>query len=700
MAERAGHARELRRGGYERLRDAAGTDRARLVVRLAGEAGLRPSEIAAVEPRHRTVRVSDGRAQYFLSVGGEDGREAYLPADLVQMFDRYVSANDVATDERVFPVTPRRIQMIVDEVADRAASAADRPELADVTPTDLRRYYAHSLLVERGIDPSVVLAVGGWSRLGSLDGFVEPATPDEVAAAFAESGADRTETDDRFREALDRLDRAVVLFDANGRLEYANRRFEALIGRTIPEVRGDALGDLLDDASHGAADVWETVTEGTSWTGEVAYDRPAGDPVRGRQTVVPVTDGAGAVERFVATFHPTADGTEGDDAVDRRLERLGEIGRAVRAVGRGLADATSREAVFEVVCDRIAEAPPYAFAWVSEAPGDGTPVPRTWAGIDEAAVERLALDGGAAVTERALEAGTVESAVLTDDVPDDREPLLVVAVPLVHGGTVYGVLHLAAGQPRRPSDHERTLLAGLGERAGHALAAVEWKQLLFADTAVELEFCCTGDRALFPAASAVLDCTLRLDGLIPLDDGEWLLYVTVEGADAEEVLARADESAVEARLIADSSDESVLEVTASDALLPAAVVDRGGSVEELVATDGEARIVAEFAPDIDVRSLVEGFIEEFPGAEMVAKREVDRSTRAPAEVRGSLEERLTSKQSSVLRAAYHAGYFEWPRGSTAEELADSMGISSPTLHNHLRRGQQKLLAAFFEEDDA
>ncbi|WP_157837766.1 helix-turn-helix domain-containing protein, partial [Haloferax sp. ATB1] len=39
-----------------------------------------------------------------------------------------------------------------------------------------------------------------------------------------------------------------------------------------------------------------------------------------------------------------------------------------------------------------------------------------------------------------------------------------------------------------------------------------------------------------------------------------------------------------------------------------------------------------------------------------------------------------------------------PRGSTAEDLADSIDISSPTLHQHLRTAQQKLMTAFFDDD--
>jgi predicted DNA binding protein len=84
--------------------------------------------------------------------------------------------------------------------------------------------------------------------------------------------------------------------------------------------------------------------------------------------------------------------------------------------------------------------------------------------------------------------------------------------------------------------------------------------------------------------------------------------------------------------------------------------------------------------------------------ELRSKQEVTPTDQTPTGFRESIDEKLTEKQQSVLRAAYHAGYFEWPRGSTAEELAESMDISSPTLHNHLRRAQQKLLGVAFDDE--
>ncbi|PSQ22150.1 hypothetical protein BRD04_05105 [Halobacteriales archaeon QS_9_67_17] len=122
-------------------------------------------------------------------------------------------------------------------------------------------------------------------------------------------------------------------------------------------------------------------------------------------------------------------------------------------------------------------------------------------------------------------------------------------------------------------------------------------------------------------------------------------------------------------------------------------------MSELTAAQGTVELTCETAPSADVRELVEGVQQSYPETRLVAKREVERSVRTPTEFQQALAERLTDKQRSVLQAAYHAGYFDWPRGSTAEELADSIGVSSPTLHNHLRRAQRKLLAAFFDGEE-
>jgi predicted DNA binding protein len=47
--------------------------------------------------------------------------------------------------------------------------------------------------------------------------------------------------------------------------------------------------------------------------------------------------------------------------------------------------------------------------------------------------------------------------------------------------------------------------------------------------------------------------------------------------------------------------------------------------------------------------------------------------------------------------AYHADYFEQPRKSTGDELADRLGITRQTFHAHLRKAQSTVFHAVFEE---
>jgi hypothetical protein len=107
-------------------------------------------------------------------------------------------------------------------------------------------------------------------------------------------------------------------------------------------------------------------------------------------------------------------------------------------------------------------------------------------------------------------------------------------------------------------------------------------------------------------------------------------------------------------------------------------------------------VTVDLPPDADIRSLLS---TARPGSSSLAlrsKREVDRSDHDAAERFETLPEELTERQASTLRAAYLAGYFEWPRESTAESLAASLDVSSPTFHQHLRKAQGKLLDAYFE----
>ncbi|MFB6270597.1 MAG: bacterio-opsin activator domain-containing protein [Halobacterium sp.] len=582
----------LSAAAYGRLRRATETHREELVVRLAGEVGLRPAEIARVRPRDVTTH-DDGRVDhYFLQVPDGDGdtdRVAYLPADVEHDLRQYARTAGVDDDERLVAVTPRRVQMLVADVGERAADRTGDERLREVSSRTLRRYFARHLLREEGVDARAVKTVGGWERLSSLDPFVDDADRSEVAAAFA-------------------------------------------------------------DTSLAPADPAPT---------------PAG---------------------------------EASGRVDAALDR-------VRALGDALAGASTREEIERRVCETLAAGDAYEAAWVAREDGDSIDVTAV-AGVPEDAFDQRA----GAVVGAAVRSGEVRA---TDDVYADAafadwRPVAdsagfraAAAVPIDDGETTYGAFGVGVDADAL-ADRERRLLADAGRRAGRAVTIAQQRRLMLADTVLEVAFETTGGASLFAAAAAEHGCEFELDGLVPGEADSLIYFVRLSGAPPEAVLSwAADHDGVaDGRLVQDYGDGALLELVVTGADVAKAVTEYGASVREMAATPAGQRVVGDVSTNADVRALLDRLAADFPAVELVSKRERSQNAETPAGFRASLHESLTDKQAAVLRAAFHAGYFEWPRGTTAEELADAIGITSPTLHNHLRRAQQKLLSAFFEDEDA
>jgi predicted DNA binding protein len=56
-----------------------------------------------------------------------------------------------------------------------------------------------------------------------------------------------------------------------------------------------------------------------------------------------------------------------------------------------------------------------------------------------------------------------------------------------------------------------------------------------------------------------------------------------------------------------------------------------------------------------------------------------------------LKQHLTDRQREVLEVAYNRGFFAWPRGSTGGEVAQTLDISPPTFHQHIRKAVNRIV---------
>ncbi|EMA47830.1 bacterio-opsin activator domain-containing protein [Halococcus saccharolyticus] len=516
---------------------------------------------------------------------------------------------------------------------------------------------------EVGLQPSEVVAISpadvrqtGTTRLldvGDREAFVPAAVAHSIQ---------------KYAQSVDDTDPLV---------DVSERRIQMLVsesGTRAADATGDNRFRDVSTRNLRAAHARQLLHDGVDARivlAVTAYERVAALepylPTPDRETVAAALSGKSAL---------TADGLP---AWLRRAVRV------VADVGEELMVATSASDIHETVCGRLADTDGYRFAWIAETTGDGLTV-RAHAGVAANSVDQMLADRSDLVTDV-----VEEQTIRTVDVGDTT----LLAVPLA-GEMTRGLLGI--GTLREDVDAiERDLLGALGAQVGHALAVIEHRRLLLADTVTELTFDIGREAAFLPETAATLDCEFELVGIVPADEGV-LCYVTTRAVTPDAVFERASttDEVSDVRFVSDDETGMLLELMLRRSPIRT-FAKLGGQIRSYEVGSQGGQLVGETPTDANVRSIVETMTDTFPTAHLTAKRETEPETATDGRFRETLTDDLTERQTAALRSAYFGGYFEWPRDSTAEELADSLSVSSPTLHHHLRIAQKKLLQSFFHD---
>jgi PAS domain S-box-containing protein len=419
----------------------------------------------------------------------------------------------------------------------------------------------------------------------------------------------------------------------------------------------------------------------------------------------------GEVLGVVGSARDITERREREQAIARQrdeLATLDRINRLLLETTREVIQSGSREAVERAVCERLADSDLYQFAWVGKQEFDGDRIlPSVTAGVDHGYLDEVTVTATENETAmgpagRAMQTGVVQIADVGGDESDtwratasDHGFESVAAVPLLHGDTVYGVLAVYATREDAFSPREQDGFDVLGRSVGAVIHAARSQELLFADAVVELEFRATDVTSLFQRAARELDCTLSLDGYVAAGE-EWILYLAVENCRPAEFVTTAteDDRVERARVVSETETGGRVELVVSESLLHA-VSEAGASLQSATATADAAELVVEAPASTEVREIVGHVRREYESMDLVATRERDREITTVGRPGGLVSE-LTARQREALEAAYRAGYFAWPRESTAEEVAASLGLAAPTLHGHLRKAEHQLLAKLFD----
>jgi len=403
-------------------------------------------------------------------------------------------------------------------------------------------------------------------------------------------------------------------------------------------------------------------------------------------------------------------------ALEHDRETLHGINDIIQEVIAALVGVTSREEIERTVCERLAASDLYEFAWIGEREMAGDRLAaRTAAGEHETILDRVVetSDRDNSPEQRAIETGEPQVIQGLPDAESAPEPVRweafsrglqsTIAVPIVYGDATYGVLGIYATREEAFTDRGGSGFVTLARTIGFAINAAKQRNVLLSDTVVELRFQVTDPSAFLVSASTELDCSITVEGIVPQDEDTLLAYLALENATGSEFAAVTGEaaSAETSRIVHedDDADSALVEVQLTGASPILTLAGYGATVRTAVFEDGTGRIAAELDPEEDVRRVVEAISEAYPDTELLAKRERERAVETAQEFRSTLHDELTDRQLTALRTAYFADYFQSPRGSTAEEIAEALGVSSPTFHHHLRAAQRQLLGAFFSDTD-
>ena len=511
-----------------------------------------------------------------------------------------------------------------------------------------------------------------------------------------------------FRKAIEHAGHAIFLTDSEGTIEYANPAVESVTGYAPDAVIGENprlwKSGEHDDTFY--AEMWDEIASGDVWDGEIINRRKSGELCWVDMTIAPITDESGAVERYVAVETDVTDRKEREIRIqnqNERLDVLNNTNEVLRDVNRELVAASTRDEIERSVCEQFAGSELFDFAWIGDTDlVEGSVRPRSWAGIDADSVEshvETLRDSSPTPIERALTDGVPVFTRFESGASERRKEAAAVVVPLTYRGAEYGVLASVTSRPDALESIDRDVFGELGGTVADTISAVESRRTLASDTVTELEFRLADVDDPLVELAANLGCRVELEHVTTDPDGRQFQYVSVRCDTPEEVSDQAAEfeHVDSVRHVCSHEGKALFRVGVDDTSIVTTLAQYGAGVTSLSADADGGELVAWVSSSNDIRTIVEALRTAYPGLNLIAQRERERDVQSESAFRADLQSALTDRQLEAVRTAYFAGFFEWPRENSGEEVAAMMDISQTTYLQHLRAAEEKVFDALFEE---
>lgn len=291
---------------------------------------------------------------------------------------------------------------------------------------------------------------------------------------------------------------------------------------------------------------------------------------------------------------------------------------------------------------------------------------------------------------------TARNLLLHDDSADRMPDDPWIVEPIHYDGTTYGII--AAYPQTDVSDHARSLLTDIALQLGQAKEVHAVQQLLSASSVVAGTITSTDAGAVLPALSREFSDEVHITGVVQTDSGSPVAFLSVAGMDPATVQDRCETAGISsARVIQGSEAGGLLAWDLTGPSILQTLASFPCHITGATAVNGSARYEVVVAADRQLRRLLQDLQADFPETVLESKQQQAEPLTLGTHQSVATTFDLTVRQREVLEAAYRAGYFEWPRESTAEDVAAILGLSAPTVHGHLRKAEQTVFGALLDK---
>jgi predicted DNA binding protein len=551
------------------------------------------------------------------------------------------------------------------------------------------------------------------SLLGRYTKQLREADPDEVERTAAES----------ISEVLDPAFVAFLRYDTR-----STRLRTSVLRNTLSGVDGQAvLGDLSDRT-------WTAFAENEL----SAFTVDAGANVQG--LVLPVgqhgvfvvgTDGASPISEAtldsITTLAGHAEAVLDRFAYERHIEeqnerlreqneqreRVDKINAVVRQIGQSIVAATTEEEIATGVCELLVEETCVEFTWFgSYSPGTDSIAPVHTAGDVQGYLDALTHDDDWADDEPSGLAARSNEPEVVDRVygepPLDhwqsqalkRDLQSAASFPVCFDDSMYGVLSLYSTTPEKFGDEIVDVFDELSDCVAHAVNSIKRKRALTCDAVTELDVRVTDVDIPLVDSVREYECCIDIDEIAATRDGGVRVFATFHDISPMGVrsLATTAPPIDELEVFSEQGDTLSCECLLNETSIAATLLNHNAVPRSLSVEGQGATLTVHLPRDESVRRFMEMFRTKYPSAEAVARRDRAQSLQRLSDIKSRLESDLTERQLEILTIAYQSGYYERPRERTAQDIADSIGVTAATVGRHLREAERRAFSLLFDAE--